>query len=651
MPHQPSILEKETRRLINICAVIGFVLFILVLGMTYLNTKDIIKSILAGITLAMAMIPEEFPVILTIFLAMGAWRLTKENALIRKIPAVEILGSVSVLCVDKTGTLTKNQMTVQELYLYRDIKPEELMYWAALACEPEPFDPMEKAILNYAESKGTVKKQIFNNKLTFEYPFSSESKMMGHVWQIEGKQNLAAKGSPESILPLCHLDIDEIQILESQQNLLAQKGYRLLAVAANKDMESIPDKLKQNKLTFLGIIALIDPPRESVPRAIKACNKAGIRVIVITGDNGVTAKSIAHKIGIFNCENVISGKELDDMDNNELQEKLKITNIFARVIPSHKMRIVQALKNSGEIVAMTGDGVNDAPALKLADIGISMGKRGTNVAKEASNLILLDDNFITIVDAIKDGRRIYDNIKKAIAYVFVVHIPIALIALLTPLLDLPLFLFPIHVVLLQLIIDPTCSIVFERNPAEKNIMNRKPRSPKESLINKALLVKSTIQGLVIFAVTFGTYWYFYNQTKMSLLAEGVNVDSLLLTLKGIELQNFIIVLTSSARTIALLTFVLSSLFLVYVNQSESEYACINIIKSRDAVKWYINIGVLATMTLIIYTPYGNSFAQMHRLDFYEVLLSLGLAFLSTFWWEFIKLFKLSLTSKQNLNLY
>lgn len=334
-----------------------------------------------------------------------------------------------------------------------------------------------------------------------------------------------------------------------------------------------------------------------------------------------------------------------------MQEKLKTTNIFARVIPSHKMRIIQALKHSGEIVAMTGDGVNDAPALKLADIGISMGKRGTNVAKEASNMILLDDNFATIVDAIKDGRRIYDNIKKAIAYVFVVHIPIALIALLTPLLDLPLFLFPIHVVLLQLIIDPTCSIVFERNPAEKDIMNRKPRSPKESLINKALLIKSSVQGLVIFAVTFGAYWYFYNQTKTSLQAEGVNVDSLLLTLKGIELQDFMIMLTSSPRTIALLTFVLSNLFLVYVNQSESEYACVNIIKSRDPVKIYINIGILATMTLIIYTPYGNSFAQVHRLDFYQILLSVGLAFLSTFWWEFIKLFNRSLASKQKLNAY
>ncbi len=611
VPQQPTPLEKQTRRLIKICAFIGLGMFVMVFLVTLTHSKDMVESILSGITLAMAMIPEEFPVILTVFLAMGAWRLARKNALIRRMPSVETLGAVSVLCVDKTGTLTKNQMTVQEVCGYMNYSANELMYWGALACETEPYDPMEKAILEYAEANGINKTEVFEKVLLHEYPFSSETKMMGHIWEIDGMPMLAAKGSPESILPLCGLEPEEAKQLQYEQEQLAMKGYRVIAVAGRRNMPSIPGELKENKLELIGLIGLADPPREAVPEAVRVCAKAGIRVVMITGDNGTTARAIAQKIGIANNENVITGQQLENMNDEELKEKVKVTNIFARVIPRHKMRIVKALKDIGETVAMTGDGVNDAPALKYADIGIAMGKRGTGVAKEAADMILLDDNFTTIVDTIKDGRRIYDNIKKAVGYVFVIHIPIALTALLTPILHLPLLLLPIHIVLLELIIDPTCSIIFERQPAEKDIMDRKPRSPGDSLVNRGLMLKAVFQGLTIFAAAFGAYAYLVNQ--------GWAVEG--------------------ARAITLIIFGFANLFLVYVNQSEKETALAGIFKFKDKVVWYVNVGIIAALALAIYLPAGNSVAKTVPLNGMQVISAIGLAAASTFWWELAKALK------------
>jgi len=615
---QPTPLEKQTRRLIKICAFIGLGMFMMVSLVTFIHSMDVIESILSGITLAMAMIPEEFPVILTVFLAMGAWRLARKNSLIRRMPSVETLGAVSVLCVDKTGTLTKNQMTVQEAYGYKDYSTNELMYWAALGCETEPYDPMEKAILEYGETEGIVKAEVFEKTLLHEYPFSSETKMMGHIWEIDGMPALAAKGSPESILPLCGLEPEEEKQLQYEQEQLAMKGYRVIAVARRRNMPSIPEELKENKLELVGLIGLADPPRETVPDAVRVCAKAGIRVVMITGDNGITAKSIAQKIGILNSENVITGQQLESMSDEELKEKVRVTNIFARVIPRHKMRIVKALKDIGETVAMTGDGVNDAPALKYADIGIAMGKRGTGVAKEAADMILLDDNFTTIVDTIKDGRRIYDNIKKAIEYVFVIHIPIALMALLTPILHMPLLLLPIHIVLLELIIDPTCSIVFERQPAEKDIMDRKPRSPQDSLVNQELMLKAIFQGLAIFMVAFGSYVYLVNHEWT----------------------------IEAARTFCLIILGFANLFLVYVNQSEKGSAFASIIKLKDKVIWYVNIGIIAALALVTYLPAGNAVVKTVPLNASQVLTAIGLAAVSIFWWEIVKVFNRSRIENQ-----
>jgi len=620
VPQDATPLEKQTRHLIKYAALIGLGLFLLVFLIAFFTLKEtnlieqLIHSLLSGLTLAMAMIPEEFPVILTVFLAMGAWRLARKNALIRRMPSVETLGAVSVLCVDKTGTLTKNQMTVQEIYVHGSETRETMLYWSTLGCETEPFDPMEKAILEYAEANGINLAETFNKTLVHEYPFSSETKMMGHVWEIDGLPEVAAKGSPESLLPLCNLSKEDLDVVMAKQEALAKNGYRVIAVAKRNDMPSVPDSLCDNELMFVGLIGLMDPPREAVPEAIRICSKAGIRVVMITGDNGTTAKSIAEKIGILHSENVITGKELETMSDEELMERVKVTNIFARVIPRHKMRIVKALKDVGEIVAMTGDGVNDAPALKYSDIGIAMGKRGTGVAKEASDMILLDDNFTTIVETIKDGRRIYDNIKKAIGYVFVIHIPIALIALMAPVFGLPLMLLPIHIVLLELIIDPTCSIIFERLRPERDIMSRAPRDPKASLVSKGLLVKSLLQGLTIFAAAFGSYAY--------LISTFVGTDD--------EKSAF-------ARTFSLVVLGFASLLLVYVNQSEKRFAFGDLLKFRDKVVWYVNGGIIAILALVIYTPVGQNYAKTVPLGFDVLGIALALAVVSTLWWEIVKL--------------
>lgn len=608
-------LEKQIKKVIKICAIIGLALFLLVTIITFISMKEpilmekITHSILAGITLAMAMIPEEFPVILTVFLAMGAWRLAKKSSLIRRMPSVETLGAVTVLCVDKTGTLTQNRMTVQSVY-YHCTEKVELLKYSLLGCETEPYDPMEKAILKFVREDSIDLELPSEKKLIYEYPFSSETKMMGHLWEIGGKLCLAAKGSPESILPLCALPEDVLRKVEAEQKNLAEQGYRVIAVARALDIKSIPLKLSDNKLQLLGLLGLEDPPREAAAQAVSTCHKAGLRVVMITGDNGTTASSIAKKIGIENCENVITGPEIEVLSDEELRERVKVTNIFARVIPSHKMRIVKSFKDTGEVVAMTGDGVNDAPALKISDIGIAMGQRGTNVAKEAADMVLLDDNFATIVDTIKDGRRIYDNIKKAVGYVFVIHIPIALMALISPLLGIPLLLLPIHIVLMELIIDPTCSIVFERQPAEVDIMERKPRSPEESLITKRLMTKSVLQGLSIFAAAFGSYVYLIRWT-------------------GWE--------ATASRSFAITILVLSNLFLVYVNQSEKKSAFKAMVKNKDKVVLYINTCIVLALILILYTPFGNSIAQLSPLSSLQVAVAFLISAAATFWWEAVKL--------------
>lgn len=418
-------LQKQTSTLVKVCAYIAAILFFLVAVITYMNLIDysfkarIIESILSAITLAMAMIPEEFPVILTVVLSMGAWRLAKKNSLVRKLPSVETLGAVSVLCVDKTGTITINKMTVKDIWSVNDdIKGFSKIM--GMACETEAYDPMEQAMIEYCEKNNITKDMLFGGTLVKEYSFTNERKMMGHVWKNDEGITVAAKGSPEKIIKLCDLDEELKKDINNKMKEFSLKGLRVIAVGKMiiEKEDDIPRSLEQCRLEFLGLVALQDPPRETVKNDIAICSKAGIRVVMITGDNGITASAIAKDVGIVGNDNIITGDIIDRLSDEELREKVKNINIFSRVVPEHKMRIVKAFKENGEIVAMTGDGVNDAPALKKADIGIAMGKRGSEVAREAADLVLLDDNFSTIVYTVKDGRRIYDNIKKAIGYVF-----------------------------------------------------------------------------------------------------------------------------------------------------------------------------------------------------------------------------------------
>lgn len=621
-PNEATPLQKQTGSLVKICAGIAAVLFALVGVFTYINIPDhafgerIVESILSGITLAMAMIPEEFPVILTVFLSMGAWRLAKKQSIVRKLPSVETLGAVSVLCVDKTGTITMNQMTVQNVWALSE-DTHTLIETMGLGCETDVYDPMEKAMLSYCDSNGISIEHLFGGELITEYAFTNELKMMGHVWRRNGEIIIAAKGSPERILTICNISDADKAITEQKITEMSKDGLRVIAVATMRPQSDndIPDKITDCSLTLLGLIGLADPPRESVKGDIAVCNRAGIRVVMITGDNGITASSIAKKIGMPNSDHIITGDMLNDMSDEELREKVKDVSIFSRVVPEHKMRIVKAFKDNGEIVAMTGDGVNDAPALKYADIGIAMGKRGSEVSREAADLILMDDNFTTIVETVKDGRRIYDNIRKAVGYVFTIHIPIAFSSLLAPLLGITpaaIFLLPLHVVLLELIIDPTCSIVLERQPAEIDVMDRKPRNPKEKLLNTGIFIKSIIQGLVIFAASFGTYF----------------------TMLGDNPDN-----APAARAMGLAIIMLSNLFLVQVNSSDYDFVFQSITRlAKDKVMWAVNIFTIVGLLIILYTPMSH-FLKFEPLSVSQLFGAVGIAAAAVLWYELVKLIK------------
>jgi len=628
-PEELSPLQLQTGKLVKTCAGIAAVLFALVGVVTYINIPDhtfgarIIESILSGITLAMAMIPEEFPVILTVFLSMGAWRLAKKQSLVRKLPAVETLGEVSVLCVDKTGTITMNKMTVQDVWSI-DNDEHTLCETMGLGCETDAYDPMEKAMLEHCKILGITKDHLFSGELITEYAFTNELKMMGHVWRRNGNIVIAAKGSPERILTICDLSDKEREVTNHKIMEMSQLGLRVIAVATMNPQShrDIPKEITDCTLKLCGLIGLADPPRETVKSDIAICNKAGIRVVMITGDNGITAASIAKQIGMPNSDHIITGDMLNEMTDEELCEKVKDVSIFSRVVPEHKMRIVKAFKSNGEIVAMTGDGVNDAPALKYADIGIAMGKRGSEVSREAADLILLDDNFTTIVESVEDGRRIYDNIRKAVGYVFTIHIPIAFASLLAPILSINpanLFLLPIHVVLLELIIDPTCSIVLERQPAETDIMDRKPRDKNEKILTARTLTKSIMQGLVIFAASFSTYYIMLSK----------NADNALV-----------------ARSMGLAIIMISNLLLVQVNSSDQDFAFQSFMRLiKDKVMWMVNIVTVLGLFIILYSPL-NKFLKLAPLTFIELVSVVGIAVVAVMWYEVVKLVNKLMHSKK-----
>lgn len=575
-------LEKQINKLVFVCTIISVIVFILTIIINYVNHSElafserIVESVLSGITVAMATIPEEIPVVLTVFLAMGAWDLTRKNALTRNMKSIETLGAVNVLCTDKTGTLTENKMEVQEVYGFSDT----FLKSSYLACPIVAYDPMETAIKSYCESN-----QKINNytEVTKEYAFTSETKMMGQIWD---NKLLCVKGAYESVLPLCDLDEKTYSVIKEKIDEYSNEGYRVIAVAKKDNIQNVPDNLYDTKLSFEGLISLYDPPRCGVKDSINECYFAGIRVIMITGDNGETAKGIAKKINISNYEQVITGEELEKMSDDELFEKVKSVNIFARVYPNHKMRIVNALQRDNKVVAMTGDGVNDAPALKKANIGIAMGKRGTNVAKESADLILLDDNFNTIVKTIENGRNIYKNIRKAISYIIAIHIPIAFLSLFVPIFKLPTLLLPIHVMLLELLIDPTSSIIFQRIKPTEDVMMEKPRNIKESILNLKTVVRNILQGLLIFSVVFVTYFCLIHN----------NID------------------VNLSITIAYTILVLSIMLITYQLKENSLTLKAFVESFKDKVSLIVNLCTIFILILFIYIPFLNKVSYMVPLE-------------------------------------
>ena len=586
-------LEKQINKLVFICTIVSITVFILTIIINYINhpeltpTKRIVDSLLAGITIAMATIPEEIPVILTVFLAMGSWSLTKKNTLTKNMKAIETLGTVNVLCTDKTGTITENKMIVEDIYT----NSETFIKTLYQSCPQVAYDPMEIALKKYCQEN----EKINTGSITKEYPFKAETKMMGQIWN---NKELCVKGAYENVLPLCNLDKENYKQVKSKINEYSKEGYRVLAIAKNDNLKNIPNSLTEAKLTFEGLVALYDPPRKGVKESLEECYSAGIRVIMITGDNGETATSIAKKINLNNYDEVITGLELEAMSDDELFERVKTTNIFARVYPNHKMRIVNALQRNNLIVAMTGDGVNDAPALKKANIGIAMGQRGTNVAKESADIILLDDNFNTIVKAIEKGRSIYKNIQTAISYVIAIHIPLALLSLFVPIFNLPTLLLPIHVMLLELLIDPTSSIIFQRIKPSPNIMSEKPRNIDEPILNLKTTIKSISQGILIFIVTFITYLYLIKN----------NID------------------TKLSITITYSILVLSIILIAYQLKSNNSTIKSFLEGLKDKISLMVNTTILLGLFLLIYIPFLNKTANTHPLELkhwiYIVLLTL-----------------------------
>ena len=514
IPAEATPLSQQLDRLVRLFATAGLTVSAAVVVLYGFTQGAWIQGLLAGIALAMALLPEEFPLVLSVFLALGARRIAARHALARSAASIEALGAATVLCTDKTGTLTLNRMSVAEVRtpdatfasVHQGWPPaaHELLRIATMACAAESTDPMERAIL--AEAPGAP-----NGAPVREYGLSPELPAMSRVWAPSAAgaaARVATKGAPEAIADLCQLDAAHRAVLREQVNEMANRGMRVIGVAhAEFRGTSLPDSQRAFAFSFLGLVGLADPLRPDVPAAIAQCRSAGVRVIMVTGDHPATALAIARAAGLDTGGGVLTGPLMDALGAGELQQRLRTVCVCARVTPKHKLRIVQALKSAGEIVAMTGDGVNDAPSLRAAHIGVAMGARGTDVAREASAMVLLDDDFGSIVAAVGVGRGIYDNIRKAMAYILAVHVPIAGIALLPLLFGWPIIVGPIHIVFLEFIIDPVCSIVFEAEPAEARVMLRPPRDAREPLFSPRLILWSLAQGgLALACVLLARAW-------------------------------------------------------------------------------------------------------------------------------------------------
>ncbi|MDZ4087857.1 MAG: cation-translocating P-type ATPase [Tabrizicola sp.] len=505
-------LQRQMRKLVIVFAAVGAAVSVAVVVLYGLLRGGWLDGVLAGIAVGMSMLPEEFPMVLAVFMAMGAWRISKVRVLTRRASAIETLGAASVLCTDKTGTLTENRMTIAELRLPDGTVakagaalPEafrELAAAGVMASAPEPFDPMEKAfhVLAKAELRDGETPPGAGRQLVRSYPISPELLAMSQAWKADTGWQIAAKGAPEAMAVLCRLDTAARARMTAEVNQMAGAGLRVLGVAEASQQGTLTKDPRDFRFRFLGLVGLADPLRASVPDAVAQCRSAGIRVIMITGDYPTTAQAIAAEAGLQG-DRVITGPELSALSDADLADAVRDVTIFARIMPEQKLRIVSALKTAGAVVAMTGDGVNDAPSLKAAHIGIAMGGRGTDVAREAASIVLLDDDFGSIVTTVRLGRRIYDNLRKAMSFILAVHVPIAGLALMPLLFGMPILFGPMHIAFLEMVIDPVCSLVFEAETEEDDVMTRKPRPPAEPLFSVPTILWSLVQGALVLAVT------------------------------------------------------------------------------------------------------------------------------------------------------
>jgi len=545
-------IQVEMKKLVRRLGLGGTVVLLIVILAYYFTRGNFLQALLNGLAAAMALLPEEFPVVLTVFLALGAWRLSKKKVLTRNPAAIETLGAATVLCSDKTGTITQNRMEVAAVYdgsrilrrhqfVSMDSACLHVIRTGARASQQNSIDPMEQAI-HLASKLGNVPDD--HDQLVREYPLSRDLLAMTRVTQNSANKSMAvsAKGAPEAIIRLCNLTPEEEAKHLAVVNELANEGYRVLALATAMPDDTLPDHQTGYRFAFLGLIGLEDPIRPEVPKAIHECLQAGVRVIMITGDFPITAKSIAKQIGLPAAGDIITGPELRAMSDDELKLKIETATVFARTVPDQKLRIVQALKANGEIVAMTGDGVNDAPALKAAHIGVAMGNKGTDVAREASSLVLLDDNFASIVGAIRSGRRIFDNLQKSISYIIAIHIPtigITLIPALIP--TLPILMMPVHIVFLELIIDPVCATAFESEQEEIGIMNRPPRKTDKSFFGFRNMAYSVFTGFLLFLVVLAVYFLTLNEGHSEGEVRAITYSTLIL-------GNIFLILTDLSKT-------------------------------------------------------------------------------------------------------
>ena len=623
---EPPRLQAQTRRLVRVFAIVGGAVSVLVVLIYGIFRGGWLDALLAGIALGMSMLPEEFPVVLTVFMAMGAWRISQARVLTRRAAAIETLGSATVLCTDKTGTLTENRMSIAELRLKSGevFRPREaattkmpgdfhdLAEFGLLASARDPFDAMEKAFHDLGREHLAETEHLRGQwKLVHAYGLRPGLLAMSHVWEADdGRKEfvIAAKGAPEAIADLCHLNAADLAALTRSVNDMAAGGLRVLGVARASfaASEAWPDTQHDFAFEFLGLVGLADPLRPSVPTAVAECRSAGIKVVMITGDYPATARAIARQAGL-DAEDAVTGDKLAVLSDADLAGRLRTATVFARIMPEQKLRIVTALKANGEIVAMTGDGVNDAPSLKAAHIGIAMGGRGTDVAREASSIVLLDDDFGSIVTAVRLGRRIYDNLRKAIGFIFAVHVPIAGLALLPLLFGLPIMLGPMHIAFLEMVIDPVCSLVFEAEAEEDDVMSRPPRLPDEPLFSRALIGWSLLQGGFAFVL--------------------VAVIFIVASSRGMP--------EAEVRALVFFSLVLTIVSLIFVNRSFSA-SLLTALRRPNWTLFLVLIAVAAMLSLTLLWPFGSNLFNFGPLHLDDLALTVGAGVLVLSFLEVLK---------------